>query len=110
MRYFRNPADNQVYAYDPADQQSYIDAAIAAGWTEVTGNWPPPPTDDDLKQICKGEAKSRLESTDYSQLPDVDATLVNRADFVTYRTQIRDLYLNPVTNPVWPTEPVAVWS
>lgn len=110
MRLFKNPANNDVYGYDTTDQQNFIDSAIAAGWQEVTGNWPPSPTEDQLKLNCKDEAKQRLERTDYSQLPDVDATLVNRAEFVTYRTQIRDLYLNPVANPVWPNEPIAIWN
>ena len=110
MKYFRNPNDNIVYGYDPVDQQFLIDAAIANGWTDITNSWPPSPTDQQLKAACAGEAKSRLEKTDYSQLPDVAANLTNATDFVTYRTQVRALLLNPVVNPVWPTEPTAVWA
>jgi hypothetical protein len=113
MKYFLNPLDGQVYAYDPETQQDLIDNAIASGWEDVTGSWPPPPTpptDDELKAMCKAEAKTRLENTDYSQLPDVDARLANSAEFTTYRNQVRDLYLNPQAHPVWPTPPTAVWN
>lgn len=57
---------------------------------------------------CKAEAKQRLADTDWSVLPDVG--LSNKADFETYRSQVRALVLNPVANPVWPTEPQPVWS
>lgn len=110
MKYFRNPANNQVYGYDPVDQQNLIDAAIDNGWTDITGNWPPAPTDQQLKDACVAEAKFRLENTDYSQLPDVAARLTNAADFTAYRAQVRNLLLNPVANPTWPAQPTAVWS
>lgn len=42
MRYFKNPKD-EVYGYDDT-QQSYIEAAIKAGWEEVTDSWPPSPS------------------------------------------------------------------
>lgn len=110
MKYYQNPSDSEVYGYDPETQQSLIDQALAKGWTDITGNWPPAPTDKQLKDACVAEAKSRLENTDYSQLPDVAARLTNAADFTAYRAQVRNLLLNPVANPTWPTQPTAVWS
>jgi hypothetical protein len=71
---------------------------------------PPAPTPEELLQECKFEAKQRLEATDYSELPDVKAVLVNSSEFTTYRAQIRELYLNPVVDPVWPTVPKAQWA
>lgn len=57
---------------------------------------------------CKAEAKQRLADTDWSVLPDV--VVKNKLEFETYRSQIRELVLNPVADPVWPTEPQPVWS
>jgi hypothetical protein len=71
---------------------------------------PPGPTPEELVEDCKYKAKQRLEDTDYSELPDVKAILVNSSEFTAYRTQIRDLYLNPVANPVWPPVPKAQWA
>lgn len=67
-----------------------------------------PPTDQQLKDACEVKAKFLLAKTDWSVLPDVAIT--NKAEFETYRQQIRQLVFTPVTNPVWPTEPKPVWS
>ena len=115
MNYFKNTVDNQVYAYDPATQQDLIDQAIANGWQDVTGSWPPapqPPTADDNKEY----AKARLAETDWSEIPSVnDASLSphldNGAAFVNYRTIIRSIVVNPVAGDiVWPVQPIAKWS
>lgn len=108
MNFYRNPSDNQVYGYDPETQQSQIAAAIGAGWEDVTASWPPAPSDDVLKAQCAATAKQLLSQTDFSQLADVD--LANKAEFDTYRATIRNLAINPVTNPVWPNQPKAVWQ
>ena len=57
---------------------------------------------------CKAEAKQRLADTDWSVLPDV--VVKNKLAFETYRSEIRDLVLNPVADPIWPTEPQPIWS
>lgn len=57
---------------------------------------------------CKAEAKQRIAATDWSVLSDVG--LQNKSEFETYRAELRALILNPVANPVWPTEPQPVWS
>lgn len=57
---------------------------------------------------CKAEAKTRLANTDWSVLPDV--VVQNKLDFENYRSAVRALVLNPVADPVWPTEPQPVWS
>jgi hypothetical protein len=71
---------------------------------------PPAPTPDELLASCKAEAKQRLEDTDYSELPDVKAILLNSSEFTEYRTQVRSIYLNPITDPVWPPVPKAQWA
>ena len=66
-------------------------------------------TQDTLaKADCKFKAKQLLASTDWSILPDV--TLINKSNFETYRAELRELVLNPVVNPTFPTEPTPVWN
>ena len=62
------------------------------------------------KQDCKDEAKRRIALTDWSVLPDRSVMLENASDFVTYRTELLNLILNPVDSPIWPTEPKARWK
>jgi hypothetical protein len=60
------------------------------------------------KDACKAQAKSLLAASDWSVLPDVGLT--NKADFESYRATLRNLALNPVENPTFPTEPTPVWG
>jgi hypothetical protein len=57
---------------------------------------------------CKNKAKRLIAATDWAVLPDVG--LQNKADFESYRAQLRALIVTPVADPVWPTEPEPVWS
>ena len=57
---------------------------------------------------CKNEAKQLIAASDWSVLPDVG--LANVSDFKAYRAIIRQYILNPVADPVWPTEPQPVWE
>jgi hypothetical protein len=60
------------------------------------------------KDACKAQAKSLLAASDWASLSDVDLT--NKADFIAYRSALRNLALNPVENPTFPTEPTPVWG
>ena len=60
------------------------------------------------KAECKVKAKSLLAASDWSVLPDVG--LSNSSAFISYRATLRELVINPVANPTFPTEPQAVWS
>lgn len=60
------------------------------------------------KDNCKHEAKKRIADSDWSVLPDVNIT--NKSEFENYRTQLRNLIINPVENPIFPTEPNPIWS
>jgi hypothetical protein len=68
------------------------------------------------KLSCADQAKAILTATDWTSIPDVgnpDASnpyLVNQSAFIAYRSQIRALAVNPVVNPVWPTQPTEQWS
>jgi hypothetical protein len=60
------------------------------------------------KDSCKAQAKALLAASDWSVLPDVGLT--NKTDFESYRATLRNLALNPVENPTFPTEPTPVWG
>jgi hypothetical protein len=114
MVYYKNPGNQQVYAYDPTTQQTLIDQAIANGW-ELVPFWPLPPTDAELIDDCKATASNLLYQTDWTTIPDVASPannpyLTNQAEFIAYRNTIRGYAVNPVTNPVFPTVPTAQWS
>ena len=57
---------------------------------------------------CKEKAKQLISKTDWAVLPDVG--LVNQADYTAYRAALRALIINPVADPVWPTEPTPEWG
>lgn len=65
---------------------------------------------------CKEQASGRLYATDWTTIPDVaDPTksnpyLTNQAEFIAYRSQLRQLAVNPVENPTFPPVPKAQWG
>lgn len=108
---------NVLATYYSGKQWSLVgDEYIGLDWKDAS----PKPTQEELDTLyasmeaqapldaCKAEAKQRLADTDWSVLPDV--VVKNKLEFETYRSQIRALVLNPVADPVWPTEPQPVWS
>jgi hypothetical protein len=68
------------------------------------------------KLDCKAQAVQILNETDWASIGDVgnpqmsNPYLVNQAAFISYRSQVRALAVNPVANPVFPTQPNAQWS
>lgn len=60
------------------------------------------------KNNCKSESKKRIANSDWSVLPDVNIS--NKSEFENYRSQLRNLILNPVEDPIFPTEPQPIWS
>ena len=65
---------------------------------------------------CKNQASGLLYKTDWTTIADVaDPTksnpyLMNQAEFIAYRSQVRQLAVNPVVNPTFPPMPTAQWS
>lgn len=114
MVYYKAP-NGEVYAYDPETQQTLIDEAIADGWENVTGSWPPPPsppTADENKQI----ATSLLQQTDWTQIPSVsdpalsNPYLSNKLAFDEYRNSVRQYAVYPEAGDItWPTVPTENW-
>ena len=67
------------------------------------------------KAECKRQATLLLYVTDWTTVPDVANTvnnlyLTNQADFIAYRNIVRQLAVNPVVNPTFPTKPTTQWS
>ena len=75
-----------------------------------------PSTDEQVaKNTCKKQASELLYATDWTTIPDVadpanNPYLMNQADFIAYRNQVRQLAVNPVVSPVFPTKPTEQWS
>jgi hypothetical protein len=65
-----------------------------------------------LKQFqinqCKTKSKELISNCDWSVLPDVK--IENKIEFENYRAILRNYILNPVENPVFPTEPTPIWT
>jgi hypothetical protein len=90
------------------------------GWTYVDGQFiappVPAPTPEQLIYLCKSTATSILSQTDWTAIPDVadplksNPYLMNQEEFVAYRSTVRNYAVNPVVDPVWPTEPTEQWS
>jgi hypothetical protein len=68
------------------------------------------------KLSCADQAKTILTATDWTSIADVgnaemsNPYLVNQAEFIAYRSTIRNYAVNPVVDPVWPTPPTEQWS
>jgi len=69
-----------------------------------------------LSQRNKTQAQQVLSVTDWTAIPDVadplksNPYLTNQADFVAYRSTIRNIAVNPTWNAVFPTAPTEQWS
>lgn len=67
-------------------------------------------------ESCKQQASGLLYKTDWTTIADVaDPTksnpyLMNQAEFIAYRSQVRALAVNPVVNPTFPPVPTAQWG
>ena len=92
---------------DSYEGLDWLDASPKPTQEELDALWIPT-QDAQAKENCSNTAKSLLAASDWSQLPDVG--LANSAEYVTYRGILRGYVLQPVVDPVWPTEPTPVWS
>ena len=74
------------------------------------------PTQESIaKKSCKQKASDLLYETDWTTIPDVANPanlpyLINQAEFIAWRSQIRQLAVNPVVDPVFAPTPEAVWG
>jgi hypothetical protein len=71
---------------------------------------------DQLAQQNKQQATTILQQTDWTAIPDVadplksNPYLMNQADFVAYRSTVRNIAVNPTFDAVFPEMPVEQWS
>lgn len=93
---------------------TWLDSSPMPTQAELDALWSS--TQDTIaKEKCKQQASELLYATDWTTIPDVtDPTnnpyLINQANFIAYRNQVRQLAVNPVVSPVFPTKPTEQWS
>ena len=63
--------------------------------------------DTQCKTANKATAEQKLAATDWTQVADVP--LLNKQDFVDYRTAVRAIALNPPVQATFPDLPVEQW-
>jgi hypothetical protein len=70
----------------------------------------------ELAQQNKTTAVNILNATDWTTIPDVadpeksNPYLMNQAEFISYRSTVRNIAVNPTFDAVFPTQPQEVWS
>jgi hypothetical protein len=64
--------------------------------------------DAECKAANKATAEQKLAATDWTQVADVP--LLNKQDFVNYRTAVRAIALNPPVQATFPDLPAEQWS
>lgn len=71
---------------------------------------------DQIAQQNKEQGKQILSNTDWTAIPSVadplqsNPYLTNQAEFLAYRSAVRDIVLNPTWDAVFPEEPTEQWS
>jgi hypothetical protein len=103
---------------DPMDYNtiSWYSADIAQPSKAACDNEIALQTQQEPYASCKQQASGLLYKTDWTTIADVaDPTksnpyLTNQAEFIAYRSQVRQLAVNPVLNPVFPPVPKAQWG
>lgn len=106
---------NAIYALYPQTIRTVGDVAYDANNNVVDYDQVAVQAEAD-KLDCKAQATTILQATDWTSIADVgDPTkanpyLVNQAAFISYRSTVRNLAVNPVVDPVFPTAPTEQWS
>jgi hypothetical protein len=101
------PTAQWTFNGDSYDGLTWLSDTPKPTQAELDALWPAT-QDAAAKNSCSTQAKSLLAASDWAMLPDVG--LANVSDYVTYRGILRGYVLQPVVDPVWPTEPTPVWS
>ena len=109
--------------YNPITQELILtDAVLVDGiWTQVYAV-----VALDPEQIVSNERQARFDNktqassllleTDWTTIPDVsdpaisDPYLVNTAEFVAYRNELRKIAVNPPVVATFPIKPANIWS
>lgn len=106
-----------------AQSQGWIpcSSGVTIGWSYINGQFiapePLPLNPEEIKSQNKITATLLLQQTDWTATVDIadpqytNPHLTNQADFLTYRSLVRMIAVNPPTVPaVFPTLPTAIWS
>jgi len=64
--------------------------------------------EEEIKMDNKNKAALLLSETDWTQIGDVD--LLNKAEFATYRSALRQIVFTPSIDPVFPVKPDEDWN
>jgi hypothetical protein len=99
------------------EMPEYVDGmAVGIGWFYSDGVFLSPPAPNYLAQN-KAQAESLLQQTDWTATIDIadpaysNPYLTNQAEFLSYRSEVRAIAINPPTTPVeWPVKPQESWS
>lgn len=110
--HYKDPNTNSVYFYETLE-------FVKPGLVQIT--------DEEAKQLTtlvkestsdenKATAVSLLTATDWVEFPSVTSPnstpqLLNASDFLSYRSQLRVIAINPAPGNIsWPTKPTAFWK
>ena len=99
-------------------------AVMNGGWKYLSGTAPvppapfvPPPTNTSQSLSNSNQAKILLSASDWTSIPAVadpeqsNPYLTNQSEWLYYRSNIRDIALNPPEADVnWPPAPQELWS
>jgi hypothetical protein len=100
---------------------TYVDGkAVGIDWLYINDQFvspPPSPTPEEIQEQNKQQAEYLLQQTDWTSIPAVadplrsNPYLTNQGEFDAYRSQLREIAVNPPTTPaVFPTQPQEIWS
>jgi hypothetical protein len=106
-----NPLDTS----NPASKQIFDECVV--GDYGVIAEYVPPPPYVPTAEANKETAVNLLTQTDWTTIPDVadpalsNPYLINQAEFITFRNEVRPIAINPVAGNIdFPTTPTAIWS
>lgn len=114
---FSDPVEFAATSYDSEEygRQLYVNA-VAGQYGPVAPYVPPVPVPPTAEQN-KDKAVNLLSETDWTAVEDVGNSqianpyLVNQAEFLSYRSALRDIAVSPVAGYIqWPTKPTEQWS
>lgn len=113
---------NPYNVFEASYASQFVQAGdeVTFGWRLIDGAWIPPegPSEEQIKAQNKALASQLLADTDWTATVDIadqrysNPYLVNQGDFISYRSQVRKIAVNPPSTLVtaWPVKPTEVWS
>jgi hypothetical protein len=104
IEFYSSLIDNQAISELP----EWATACVAK-WdaTDYAIKNPPTPTPEQLSLANKMKAEGLLSESDWSVLPDVN--LVNKSEWQSYRSVLRQIAINPTPDATFPVAPQSVW-